>query len=277
MSVRPVIVIAGIGNGTGTGAATARVFSKQGYRVALIARNADHLNKFTSELKETGGEAAAFPVKDYSYGAVTSVVEGIRKYQWQTPEKAEIRVALWNAAFGAWKPFLDVTEQEVHDSVEANFVAPFAFSRQIILAFQENELSELGKRGTLLFTGATASWRGNVSTSVFAAGKFAGRALSQSLSKEFGKQNIHVSGFLNSCINSLTDIATIRKAIIDGGILTDRSLSRHSNPEDHKQFAENADIRLDAESIAKSYLYLANQDRSAWTWELDLRPAHEKW
>ncbi|KAH9841150.1 short-chain dehydrogenase/reductase SDR [Rhodofomes roseus] len=260
MSVRPVIVIAGIGNGTGTGAATARVFSKQGYRVALIARNADHLNKFTSELKETGGEAAAFPVKDYSYGAVTSVVEGIRKYQWQTPEKAEIRVALWNAAFGAWKPFLDVTEQEVHDSVEANFVAPFAFSRQIILAFQENELSELGKRGTLLFTGATASWRGNVSTSVFAAGKFAGRALSQSLSKEFGKQNIHVA-----------------HAIIDGGILTDRSLSRHSNPEDHKQFAENADIRLDAESIAKSYLYLANQDRSAWTWELDLRPAHEKW
>ena len=124
---------------------------------------------------------------------MTNVVESIRKYQWPSPGKAEIRVALWNAAFGAWKGFLDVTEQDVHDSAEANFVAPFAFSRQIILAFQENPLNELGKRGTLLFTGATASWRGNVVTSVFAAGKFAERALSQSLNKEFGKQNIHVS------------------------------------------------------------------------------------
>ncbi|EPS96975.1 hypothetical protein FOMPIDRAFT_1032157 [Fomitopsis schrenkii] len=256
MSVRPVIVIAGIGNGTAQ-PAYSRVFAKEGYRVALIARNADHLNKFTAELKQGGTEAVAFHVPDYSYGAVTGVVESIRKYQWPSPEKAEIRVALWNAAFGAWKPFLDVTEQEVHDSAEANFVAPFAFSRQIILAFQENPINDLGKRGTLLFTGATASWRGNVVTSVFSAGKFAKRALSQSLNKEFGKQNIH--------------------AIIDGGILTDRALARRTNPEEHKQYAENADVRLDGESIAKSYLYLANQDRSAWTWELDLRPAHEKW
>ncbi|KZT66474.1 short-chain dehydrogenase/reductase SDR [Daedalea quercina L-15889] len=260
MSVRPVIVIAGIGNGGGTGAATARVFSKQGYRVALIARNADQLNKFTAELKQAGTEAAAFHVPDYSYGSVTGVVESIRRYQWPSAEKAEIRVALWNASFGAWKSFLDVTEKDVHDSAEANFIVPFAFSRQIILAFQENEMNELGKRGTLLFTGATASWRGNVTTSVFAAGKFAERALSQSLNKEFGRQNIHVA-----------------HAIIDGGILTDRSAARHSDPEAHKRYVENADIRLDAESIAKSYLYLANQDRSAWTWELDLRPAHEKW
>ncbi|EPS96976.1 hypothetical protein FOMPIDRAFT_1166908 [Fomitopsis schrenkii] len=260
MSARPIIVIAGIGNGTGTGAATARLFAKDGYRVALIARNVNCLNKLTAELKQGGTEAAAFHVSDYSYDAVTIVVESIRKYQWPSPEKAEIRVAVWNAGFGAWKPFLDVTEQDIHYSVETNFVAPFAFSREIILAFQEIFLNDLGKRGTLLFTGATASLRGNVITSVFSAGKFAKRALIQSLNKEFGKQNIHVA-----------------HAIIDGGILTDEALARETDPEKHKQYAENADVRLDADSIAKSYLYLANQDRSAWTWELDLRPAHEKW
>ncbi|PCH34846.1 short-chain dehydrogenase/reductase SDR [Wolfiporia cocos MD-104 SS10] len=242
-SIRPIIVIAGIGNGSGTGAATARVFAKTGYRVALIARNADHLNKVVTELTQAGGEAAAFPIPGYSYGAVTSVVENIRKYQWPSGGKSEIRVGLWNTGAGVWKGFLDVTEQDLQTV--------------IILAFQENEVDALGKRGTLLFTGATASIRGNVTTSAFAAGKFALRALSQSLNKEFGKQNIH--------------------AIIDGGILTDLSLSRRSDPQASKEWQENANIRLDPESIGKAYFYLASQDKSSWTWELDLRPAHEKW
>lgn len=73
-----------------------------------------------------------------------------------------------------------------------NVVAAFAFAREAILAFKEQDIEE-GKRGTLLFTGATASLRGNTTTSAFAAGKFGVRALAQSLAKEFGKENIHVS------------------------------------------------------------------------------------
>jgi NAD(P)-dependent dehydrogenase (short-subunit alcohol dehydrogenase family) len=73
--------------------------------------------------------------------------------------------------------------------------AAFSFSRGAILAFKDNkELEEpTGTRGTLIFTGATAATRGNVVTSAFAAGKFGVRALSQSLAKEFGKENIHVA------------------------------------------------------------------------------------
>ena len=77
--------------------------------------------------------------------------------------------------------------------MEVHVTAGFAFSRRVILAFKENEIDTLGCRGTLIFTGATASIRGNVFTSAFAAGKFGIRALSQSLSKEFGHENIHVS------------------------------------------------------------------------------------
>lgn len=79
-------------------------------------------------------------------------------------------------------------------TAEANMIGAFPFSKQAITTFQENAIDpESGARGTLIFTGATASLRGNVLTSAFAAGKFALRALSQSLNKTYGKENIHVS------------------------------------------------------------------------------------
>jgi NAD(P)-dependent dehydrogenase (short-subunit alcohol dehydrogenase family) len=105
-----------------------------------------------------------------------------------------------------WKPFLDVTPEDLQESVDTNITAAFAFSREVILTLKENEidvdgkLGGRGKRGTLLFTGATASLRGNTTSSAFAIGKHGLRALSQSLAKEFGKQNIHVESHdLLSC------------------------------------------------------------------------------
>lgn len=125
-----------------------------------------------------------------------------------------LRVALFNAGYGIWKPFLDITEEEVRESLNVNALAAFAFSREALLEFTKNDLeqpSEGGKggarkRGTLIFTGATASIRGNTTTSAFAIGKFGVRALSQSLAKEFGKQNIHVCSHLLRFYSSLADI-----------------------------------------------------------------------
>ena len=195
-----------------------RVFAKAGYKVALVARNKDNLQKTAEEIKKSGGEvskilvsyyrsdgvvkfyivlqAAAFPVAAYTFPAITQLFDTIKRHDWgKSGEKSEIRAALWNPSGGAFKTFLEVTEEEVNDSVQTNIVAAFAFSRQAILTFQENEVDEKGRRGTLLFTGATASIRGNVNTSAFAIGKHGLRALSQSLAKEFGKQNIHVRSF----------------------------------------------------------------------------------
>ncbi|KAF8576733.1 NAD-P-binding protein [Ramaria rubella] len=248
---RSIFVVAGVGNGSGTGAASARVFAKAGYRVALIARNAEHLKRTAGEIESAGGEATGFPIKEYTHEEIHSAFAAIKKH-WGD---ADIRVGLFNAGHGVWKSFLDITPEEVQRSVDTNIVAGFAFAKEAILAFKESPHDAAGKRGTLIFTGATAAMRGNVTTSAFAAGKFGLRALSQSLSKEFGKQDIHVA-----------------HAIIDGGILTDTQRDRQGS-----EWANNEAVRLNPESIAKSYLYLANQDRSAWTWELDLRPAHEKW
>ncbi|KAI0042709.1 NAD-P-binding protein [Auriscalpium vulgare] len=250
MTPRPIFVVAGVGNGSGTGGASARVFLNAGYRVALIARKSDELTKFAGELKAKG-EAEAFPIAAYTYKDVETAFSAIKKH-W--PD-SEIRVALYNAGIGVWKPFLQITEEDIDKVTDSNVKGAFAFAKEAVSTFKDQALDGNGKRGTLLFTGATASIRGNVTTSAFAAGKFSLRSLSQSLAKEFGKQNIHVA-----------------HAVIDGAIATDKQRNNRD-----PSWADNADVRLDPESIAKSYLYLANQDRSAWTWELDLRPAHEKW
>ncbi|KAG8909860.1 hypothetical protein FRC02_007538 [Tulasnella sp. 418] len=112
------------------------------------------------------------------------------------------------------------------------------------------ELNENGKKGSLFFTSATAALRGNVISPVFAAGKSGQRALSQSLAKEFGKENIHVAS-----------------VVIDGMIDTDftKPLGSPNTP------------KLSPDSVAKTYWSLTSQDSSAWTWELDLRPSSEKW
>ncbi|KAG9001430.1 hypothetical protein FRB94_004795 [Tulasnella sp. JGI-2019a] len=247
----PILVLAGVGAGGGTGAATAKLFAKSGYRVALIARSVDSLKSVSNSLNAEGGKTAPFPVEAYTQKNMESVFSSIK----QTWPDAEIRVTIFNAGKGVFKPFLETTEQEMQESVDTNVVGAFAFARESILTFQDLQTDEQGKKGTLIFTGATAGIRGNVTTSAFSAGKHGLRALSQSLAKEFGKQHIHVA-----------------HAIIDGVILTTQSKQYVS-----KEKQENPAGMLSPDSIAKAYLYLTTQDQSAFTWELDLRPAEEKW
>ncbi|KAL4244668.1 NAD(P)-binding domain superfamily protein [Abortiporus biennis] len=252
-AIRPVLIVAGVGSPSGTGAAAARLFAREGYRVALVARSAERLKITKDHINNTGGEAEAFSINDYEYSTITDLFSRVKSHTWPSPAKAEIRVAFWNASNAPFKTFLDITEEDIQETLQANVIAPFSFSRQAILNFKENEIDERGRRGTLIFTGATGSLRGNTYTSAFSAGKFGLRALSQSLAKEFGKDNIHVAQF-----------------IIDGMILSERTT-------EGKTLEELKDTRLNPESIAEAILYLTNQDKSAWTWELDLRPSHEKW
>ncbi len=199
-----------------------RVFAKAGYYVALIARGPEKLQKVADEIAgDVSGavvrlldlysgplvrnaphlhirgecipvQIATFPVESYSYQALTDVFSAIRAHQWPSGP-VELRAGVYNVGASVRKGFLDVTERDIQTVVDADIHGAFAFSHQLITAFKKNELDTKGKRGTLIFTGATASVRGNVTTSIFSAGKSALRALSQSLNKEFGKENIHVS------------------------------------------------------------------------------------
>ena len=218
----------------------------------------------------------------YTTEDITNAWNAIRA-KYSAPEYA-IGAAIFNVGHGVWKPFLDVTPNDVQQSLQV-VEAAFAFSREAVLAFKGNEISEpTGARGTLIFTGATASLKGNLTTSAFSAGKHALRALSQSLNKEFGKQNIHASlpfpryaGLTNlfhgagcpcafdptSCSHVTPADLRLSKAIIDGGIVTtilcDESpltlhtvailTERHGHL--HPEATEKSDVMLNPDSIAK--------------------------
>ncbi|KAG1903624.1 uncharacterized protein F5891DRAFT_947156, partial [Suillus fuscotomentosus] len=196
-------------------------------------------------------QAAAFPLNDYTTASIKSVFASLKSHWPSSP----LRVAVFNAGYGVWKLFLDITEDEVRESIDTNVLAAFAFAREALLEFTKLEFETANeggvagnarKRGTLIFTGATASIRGNTLTSAISASKFEIRALSQSLAKDFAKQNIHVGT----------------------AIITDRTKSRHFG-------IVNQDVRLDLDSIAKPYLHLVEQDSSAWTCEIDHKRGSE--
>lgn len=210
------------------------------------------MKTFADDIKADGGEAHAFPIESYAGPSIQDAFAAI-KTQWPS---SPLRVALFNTAYGAWKPFMQVTQKEIQESVDTNIVAAFAFAHEVIAAFQAFDPDQgSGTRGTLLFTGAGSSLKTSDTNAVLAAGKTGVRALAMGLAKEFGKDDIHVA-----------------HVIIDGTIVTDRT--RQAFPAEK---LENLNTRLSPSSIGNSYMYLVNQDKSAWTWELDLRPAHEQW
>ncbi|KAH8818908.1 hypothetical protein DL96DRAFT_375100 [Flagelloscypha sp. PMI_526] len=245
---RPVFIVAGVGTGTGTGAHSARLFSEKGYSVALIGRNGDSLNSLATQINNSGGNAASFPIQSYSTSDIESAFKSIYT-KFPRPDYI-YRVGLFNTGLAVFGSFLDIPESDVIEVMSTHYFAAWAFSRETIKAFKENPEDERTGKGTVIFTGATASIRGNVATSSISAAKHAVRALSQSLAKEFGKENIHVA-----------------HAIIDGRIATGNNTKLGPAPKEG----------LKPEAIAESYWWLANQDKTSWTWELDLRPSFEKW
>ncbi|KAF5345648.1 hypothetical protein D9756_011240 [Leucocoprinus leucothites] len=244
---RRVMVIAGVDNDRGAGAAVAHRFAGEGYAIALVDTPNNSLDRLQRELSSISGvEAATFLLQSYSAQAIVEVWESIKKRF--NSSSYEIRVGIWNSPRPERKRFLDITPDEIEQSTQANIVAAVSFARQAILAFRENTSLESGSRkyGTLIFTGGTESLQINAFAGTSSLFQCALRFLSQTLNKEFGPDNIHVAHVI------LGDFSSF-------------------GPRSEREGSE--DLKQTAESIAKSYLHLVGQDRSAWTWELDLRPA----
>jgi NAD(P)-dependent dehydrogenase (short-subunit alcohol dehydrogenase family) len=152
-------------------------------------------------------------------------------------------VVVYNASYRTRGPFVELDADEVAKSLTVSAFAGF-------LVAQEAAKRMLPRgRGAILFTGASASVKGYAQSAPFAMGKFALRGLAQSLARELSPQGIHVAHF-----------------VIDGGI---RSARRPDAP-------DRPDSTLDPDAIAQSYLDVLRQDRSAWTWEIELRPWVER-
>lgn len=154
-----------------------------------------------------------------------------------------ISVLAHNAAAFVMKPFAETTPAEFENAWRAATLGAFVVS-QIVLPHMVARGT-----GTLIFSGATAALRGGAKFAAFASAKFAQRGLAQALAREYGPQGVHVAHVV---IDGMIDAAT-----------TDRLAGPGSQ-------------RMDPEAIARAYLYLAQQHPSAWTHELDLRPASER-
>jgi NAD(P)-dependent dehydrogenase (short-subunit alcohol dehydrogenase family) len=152
-------------------------------------------------------------------------------------------VVVYNASARARGPFVDLVPAEVEHAIAVSAFGGFLVAQQAA----RRMLRE--KRGVIIFTGASASVKGYPQSAPFAMGKFALRGMAQSMARELAPQGIHVA-----------------HVVIDGGI---KSTARQDPPDKPATF-------LDPDAIAESYLHLMQQSRSAWSWEIELRPWVEK-
>ena len=205
-----------VGAGRGLSGSLARLCAAQGMRVALAARNTDKLKAFE------GASLHACDASDPSQ--VRKLFESV-----ETPD-----MVVYNASYRARGPLTSLQPEEVHRTLMVT-----AYGGFLVAQAAAKRMLERG-RGSLLFTGASASVKGYAESAPFAMGKFALRGLAQSAARELGPRGIHVAHF-----------------VIDGGI-------------------GKAQGKLDPDAIARAYLDVHRQDRSAWSFEVDLRPYVEK-
>jgi short-subunit dehydrogenase len=214
-----------VGAGTGLSASIARLCSSEGMEVALAARNIDKLvslkkeinaKTFKCDASDINEVSSLFIELDQSFGIPNLVIYN---------PSSRIRGAIG-----------DLDPKETQEAINITCFGGFLVAQEASKRMLKN------KKGSIFFTGASASIKGFANSSVFAMGKFGLRGLAQSLARELHPQNIHIGHF-----------------IIDGGIGKSSTGYKLINPD----------------SIANTYLEVHKQDSSAWTWEVELRTNKE--
>lgn len=238
----PVALV--IGAGEATGAAVARRFAREGYTVCAVRRQGERLLPLIATIEAAGGRAHGFACDARDESAVIELVADIEN------RIGAIEVAVFNVGGNVHTSILDETAERYFKVWEMGCLAGFHVGREAARRMVPRA------RGTILYTGATASVRGGAGFAAFAGAKHALRSLAQSMARELGPKGIHVA-----------------HVVIDGVI--DTEYTRTVFPE--RYVAKAHDGILQPEAIAENYWQLHAQPRSAWTFELDLRPWSEKW
>ena len=227
-------VITGVG--AGNGASFSRRFTREGYRVVMLARNLAYLETLAKEIP--GSVAMECDVRDPD--AIRDVFARIQE------EIGTVDTLIYNAGAGEWASIMDTSLEGMESSWATNTLGLVACAQQVIPSMTENG------EGNIMVIGATASLRGGAQSTAFASAKAAQRSVAQSMARDLGPKGIHV-GYL----------------IIDGIIDIERTRER---------FPDRAnDFFMQPDAIADSVYAMTQQDRSAWAFEIDLRPYGEKW
>ncbi|CAG2160959.1 SDR family NAD(P)-dependent oxidoreductase [Cupriavidus numazuensis] len=234
--------------GDAVGAAVARKFATNGYKVCIARRDAEKSQALIDELTEQGCDIRAFSVDARKESQVQELFARVEA------EVGPIEVSLYNGGANIKKPLLETTEKIFHRSWELACFAGFLVGREAARYMVPRG------RGTMLFTGATSSLRGGAGYAAFSAAKMGLRGAVQAMARELGPLNIHV---MHLIIDAGVDSAEIHRRLavelgIDASKLPPDSMTKTA-------------------SIADTYWYVHQQPRDAWTHEMDIRPAIEKW
>jgi NAD(P)-dependent dehydrogenase (short-subunit alcohol dehydrogenase family) len=234
---KPVCLVTGVGPEHGTGAEIAKRFSEGGYQVAMLARNADNLDALSGKYTDTG----TYPCDVADLDALVETVSRI-KAEMGTP-----KVVVHNALRSTRGSILEMDPDDLEKNFRVNTTALLYLARETIPAM-------LGTgEGAILVTGNTSATRGKTNWGFFASTKAAQRILAESMAREFGPQGIHVAYF-----------------IIDAAIDTPRTRPMIAPDKPDDFFAKTP-------AIAEEMYRVAHQDRSTWSFQVELRPFGEVW
>ncbi|HTF35845.1 MAG TPA: SDR family NAD(P)-dependent oxidoreductase [Myxococcota bacterium] len=237
-----------IGAGDYIGAAIARRFAAEGFTVVAGRRKGEKLAPLVTEIEARGGRAVGRSLDARKEDEVAAFLQ-------QADALARLEVCIFNVGANVQFPLLETSERVFRKVWEMACYAGFLAGREAA------RLMLPRGRGSIFFTGATASLRGGVGYAAFASAKFGLRALAQSAARELGPQNIHVAHLV---IDAGVDTAWVRERIQEKGGTA--------------ALAELAPDRLmKPESVADAYWQLHQQPRDAWTFEHEIRPFGEKW
>ena len=236
-----------IGAGDSTGGAIARRFAREGYTACLTRRSLDKLQPLIARIEAEGGIAHGYACDARKEEEVVALIEKIES------GIGPIEVLVFNIGANAPSSILEETARKYFKIWEMACLAGFLNGREVAKRMVAREGD--GHKGSIIFTGATASLRGAANFAAFAGAKHALRALAQSMARELGPRGIHVA-----------------HVVVDGAI--DTEFIRDNFPE--RYALKDRDGILNPDHIADNYWMLHRQPRDAWTHELDLRPWMEK-
>lgn len=234
---KPVCLVSGVGPESGTGAEIARRFSEGGYRVAMLARNADNLAVLAGKYED----ARAYPCDVSDLDALVETISRVKS------ELGAPRVVVHNAVRSTRGSILEMDPEDLEKNFRVNATALLHLARETVPAMLE------AGDGAILVTGNTSATRGRTNWGFFASTKAAQRILAESIAREFGPQGIHVAYF-----------------VIDAAIDTPRTRPILAPDEPDEFFAKPS-------AIAGEMYHVAHQDRSTWSFLVELRPFCESW
>jgi short-subunit dehydrogenase len=244
-----------VGAGDATGGAVAKRFAREDFSVCVTRRTLDKLQPLLSDIQQAGGVAHGFASDARKEDEVIDLIDHIES------NIGPIEVLVFNIGANSPNSILTETSRRYTKMWEMACLAGFLNGREVAkrMVARSNESDQHSKgvsqKGTIIFTGATASLRGGANFAGFSGGKMALRGLAQSMARELGPMGIHVA---HTIIDGAIDTEFIRTLFPDRYALKDQG--GIMNP-DH---------------IADAYWMLHQQPRDTWTQELDLRPYMEK-